>query len=249
VSGSGVQAAEARHTLSFGNPRRAGSRGRRKSWAELCLCAPGAIFRRPSRLTVPAADTTLLLAAARAGDPAAREALWPHVYAEMKTLARARLRALPSGETLTPTALVHEAYLRLVDGDRTTPADRTHFFALAGRAMRFILVDHARARTAAKRGGSERPLSLDGLPTLAAPDAGDRAADLLALDRALDGLARLDPRLAEVVELRFFAGLPHEDVAAATGRSVPTVKRDWQRARAWLYRAMREETPDTPATA
>jgi RNA polymerase sigma factor (TIGR02999 family) len=179
------------------------------------------------------ADTLELLRAGRAGT-ASVEALFEQLYAELKAIARHRLRQLRPGDTLNTTALVHEAYLKLVDQSRAEPNDRTHFLALASRAMRFVLVDHARSRTAAKRGGREEPLTLDRVEV----GADDRAEDLVQLHEALQRLAELDPRLAQVVEYRFFGGLGHEEIALVTGRSVPTVKRDWTRARTWLYREM-----------
>ncbi len=164
-------------------------------------------------------------------DPAAPEASpeFGAVYDELRGLAHRMLRRQGAGETLQTTALVHEAYLKL---DGTASADRVHFFALAARAMRFILVDHARARRALKRGGL-------GVTFGPAHDVADvRAEEVLALDEALDRLARERPRLARVVELRYFGGLTFEETAEAAGLSVRTVKRDWDLARAWLHRAI-----------
>lgn len=181
-------------------------------------------------------DTLALLRARSAGDESVLDALFSRMYGELREIARKRLGSFRPGDTLNTTALVNEAYLKLVDQGRAEPQDRTHFLSLASRAMRFILVDHARNRSAAKRGGGARPVSLDDIQL-----AGDeRADDLLQLDEALKALAEADGRLAEVVELRFFGGLSHEEIALATGRSVPTVKRDWTRARAWLLRTMNE---------
>ncbi len=157
------------------------------------------------------------------------------VYDELRHLAGAMLRRHTSGQTLDTTALVHEAYLKLGTGAAAT--DRAHFFALAARAMRFILVDHARARHAAKRGGYRVTLG-------PAHDVADlRADEVLALDEALVRLADAHARLAETVELRFFGGLTHEDVAEARGVSVRTAKRDWELARAWLHRAIHADGP------
>jgi RNA polymerase sigma factor (TIGR02999 family) len=181
-------------------------------------------------------DTTQLLLDARAGDRAAFDRLFAHVYGELRDIARGRLAGFRFGETLGTTALVHETYLRLVDGSRVGAVDRAHFLAVAARAMRFVLVDHARARTAAKRGGAAADLPLD-VVQLAADE---RAADLVALADALEELAAVDSRLSDVVDYRFFGGLTFDEIAAATGRSVPTVKRDWTRARAWLYRSMQD---------
>jgi RNA polymerase sigma factor (TIGR02999 family) len=178
------------------------------------------------------ADTLTLLRARRSGEDV--DALFQQLYGELKTIARRRLRQLRPGETLSTTALVHEAYLKLIDQARAQPNDRAHFLALASRAMRFVLVDHARSRTAAKRGGKAEPVTLERVEV----GAEDRAEDLLQLDEALGRLGALDPRLAEVIEYRFFGGLGHEEIAEVTGRSVPTVKRDWTRARTWLYREM-----------
>lgn len=181
-------------------------------------------------------DTTLLLADARAGRREAHDALWDRLYGELHRIARAHVERHP-GATLQPTGLVHEAYLRLVGPAALGPADRAHFLSLAARAMRCVLVDRARARQAARRGGGARARSLDatGAP---APAADARADEVLALDEALERLATRSERLAQTVELHFFGGLTFDEVAAATGRSVPTVKRDWTRARAWLRHAL-----------
>ena len=188
--------------------------------------------------------TTRLIAAARDGDRDSLDALLPHVYDELRQIARARLRRRP-GETLNTTAVVHEAYLKLTAGETPPFRDRSHFFALAARAMRFVLVDYARDRAAQKRGGPGADLPLDEALAVAGDHAD--AHDLLALDAALDRLGALSERLAETVELRFFGGLTHDEVAEATGRSVPTVKRDWRRARAYLYQLM-HDGDDPPAS-
>ncbi|CAN5698399.1 sigma-70 family RNA polymerase sigma factor [soil metagenome] len=182
-------------------------------------------------------DTIMLLRAARAGEPDAGARLFEHLYGDLRTIAHQRLRQFRPGQTLNTTALVHEAYLRLVDQKQTDWHDRSHFLAVASRAMRFIVVDFARERSAAKRGGPATVISLDDVQVAAR----DGAYDLLELDDALKRLADWDPRLAEVVEYRFFGGLTHDDIAGITGRSVPTVKRDWVRARTWLYRALSVE--------
>ena len=183
--------------------------------------------------------TTHLIAAAREGDREALDALLPRVYGELRQIARARLRRRRPGETLNTTAVVHEAYLKLTAGETPPFRDRSHFFALAARAMRFVLVDYARDRAAQKRGGPGADLPLDDALAVAADGEAD-AHDLLALDAALDRLAAQSARLAETVELRFFGGLTHDEVAEATGRSVPTVKRDWRRARAYLHQFMHD---------
>ena len=183
-------------------------------------------------------STTHLLHVARGGDRAALDALLPRVYDELRTLAHARLRRHRAGETLNTTALVHEAYLKLTANETPSFEDRTHFFALAARAMRFVLVSYARERTAQKRGGGVPDLPLDEQIAVAANAADAEAANLLTLDATLEQLAAVSERLAEVVELRFFGGMQYAEIAEATGRSEATVKRDWRRARAWLYHAM-----------
>jgi RNA polymerase sigma factor (TIGR02999 family) len=179
---------------------------------------------------------TELLQQVRAGDRSAFAKLWPVVYEELRTLASRLLHAERPGHTLQPTALVHEAYLRLVD-ERAGWQDRAHFFAIAAQAMRRILVDYARGHLASKRGGSLRRVSLDG--SLAAPAAADVSLDdVIEVDEALGELAALDAFEARVVELRYFGGLTVEETAAALGVSPATVKREWQMARAWLYRRL-----------
>jgi RNA polymerase sigma factor (TIGR02999 family) len=184
---------------------------------------------------VPDSDTTQLLVESRAGDEAARGELLPRVYDELRRIAHARLARHGAGDTLNTTALVHEAYIRLVDGSRADWHDRTHFVALCSRAMRFIIVDYARARTADKRGGGAAGLPLDESRIAAV----ERAEDLLDLHDALERLMAVDERLGRLIEYRFFGGMTHEEIAEVTGLSVPTVKRDWRRARMWLYHEMR----------
>jgi RNA polymerase sigma factor (TIGR02999 family) len=177
--------------------------------------------------------TTGLLVEA-ATDGAAAETLFPLVYDELRRLARRQLAGEMTGHTLSTTALVHEAYIRLVDGSRIGPVGRGYFFGAAARAMRRILVEHARRRRAAKRGGGQNPVSLG-----EADAAADAYADeLIDLDRALEELATLNPRHARVVECRFFGGLDTEETAAVLGVSDRTVKSDWAVARAWLRQAM-----------
>jgi RNA polymerase sigma factor (TIGR02999 family) len=180
-------------------------------------------------------DVTRLLDAAAAGDPKAAADLLPLVYDELRKLAARELAAEKPGQTLQATALVHEAYLRLV-GTGPGPGwnGRGHFFGAAARAMRQVLVDAARAKAADKRGGDRLRVSLDEASGLATPD-GPPADDLLALDEALAALEAEDPRKARLVELRYFAGLSVEDAAAALGISPATAKRDWTYARSWLY--------------
>jgi len=163
----------------------------------------------------------------------------PLVYGELRRLAGHYLRKERSDHTLQSTALVHEAYLRLAGQSPPEWQNRAHFFGIAARIMRQILVEHARARDAAKRGGGACRLTLD-----AAVAISDRTdVDILELDRALTGLAELDPQQSRIVELRFFGGLTIEDTSEVLGISPATVKRDWVTARAWLYRAMTGEAP------
>lgn len=174
---------------------------------------------------------TRLLLDWRAGDAAALDRLLPLVYDDLHRLARGQFAREPSGHTLQPTALVHEAYLRLVEIRRVAWQDRAHFLALAATVMRRILVSHARKRRAAKRGGAAAPVTLLE-EVMGAPGP---EVDLLALDEALRTLAELDARQARVVELRYFGGLTIEEAAEALGVSAATVKSDWQMARAWLF--------------
>jgi RNA polymerase sigma factor (TIGR02999 family) len=192
-----------------------------------------------------ATDHTLLLRAARAGDQQALGNLFAATYDELRKVARTRLRRRRAGETLSTTVLVHEVYLRLIDQTRAQCADRAHFMALASRAMRFVLVDHARARTAQKRGGAVEALPLDELQLAVE----GQAAELVTLDDALERLAGFSSRLAQLIEYRFFGGLSYEQIAEVTGVSVPTVKRDWTRARAWLFEAMKPEAPPQSGSA
>ena len=186
-------------------------------------------------------DVTHLLIQWSRGDSAALEALVPLVYDELRRLAQVYLSREKQSHTLSSTALVHEAYLRLVKQKEVTWQSRAHFFAVAARMMRRILVDHARHHGYAKRGGGAVTISLD--ETVAA--APERELDLVALDDALEALAKLDERQSRMVELRFFGGLSIEETSEVLGVSTPTVKREWASARAWLYR----EISGTPPTA
>ena len=187
-------------------------------------------------------DVTALLRAWARGERAALDELLPLVYGELRRQAARCLRAQPSGHTLQPTALVHEAYLRLVDRGSTGAdwQDRSHFFAVAARVMRSVLVDHARARRTAKRGGGARALTLDAADAAAAvaERSSDPGVDVELLDEALTRLAALDPRQARVVELRYFGGLSIAEVAEALGVSHATVEREWKTARLWLRREL-----------
>jgi RNA polymerase sigma-70 factor (ECF subfamily) len=174
-----------------------------------------------------------LLQAWAAQDPAARDALVPIVYDELHRLAHHYMRTERAGHTLQTTALVNEAYLRLVDVERLEWRDRAHFFAMAATMMRRILVDHARGHARDKRGGGVIMTSLKDDVAAAAPDV-----DVLALDAALEKLGQIDERQARLVELRYFAGLTIEEAAAALQISTGTVKREWVIAKAWLYREL-----------
>lgn len=173
---------------------------------------------------------TLLLRRSAAGDPDAASALFEQLYGELR--ARAQRVAAQAGATLQPTALVHEAWLKLVPERTPSFADRLHFLRAAAAAMRSVLVDHIRARNTDKRGGGRRAhVELDALADVYA----DRAVDLLALDEALQRLGAMDAQLAQIVELRFFAGLEMREVAAALDVSLSTVERGWRTARTWLH--------------
>lgn len=188
-----------------------------------------------------AANVTGLLVAWGNGEEAARVAALDAVYAELRRLARGHLRRERAGHSLPPTALVHEAYVKLIDQTRVRWRSRAHFFAIAAQAMRRILVDHARTRAASKRGGGCTVPLVDDVP---APQPAP-ALDVLALDLALQRLAAIDPRQSRLVELRFFGGLTVEETADALGVAAITVKRDWALARAWLYREL-QIGPQTP---
>lgn len=185
---------------------------------------------RPS----PSQPVTELLARWSKGDASAREALIPLVYEELRKIARRSLSSQSPGHTLQPTALVHEAYLRLARQDSVDWQNRAHFFAMAARMMRQILVDHARKHGAAKRGSNAVSVVVDDLPAASsAPNL-----DVLALDHALEQLAALDPRQCRIVELRFFGGLSIEETAEVEKISPATTKREWATARLWLHHAM-----------
>lgn len=194
----------------------------------------------------PPPDITRELALAAEGDTEAAQRVWMSLYAELRRLAHWRLSGERPGHTLSTTALVNEAYVKLGGGDGVTAASRSHFLAVAARAMRQILVDHARTRSRHKRGGGRVPLPLD------AADSGKSPVDqglvrdpdlLLSVDEALSRLSQFSPRLAQVVELRFFGGLTASECAAVLDVTPRTVERDWAKARAYLYNLLSPEEP------
>ncbi|MET0232240.1 MAG: sigma-70 family RNA polymerase sigma factor [Rhodanobacteraceae bacterium] len=192
--------------------------------------------------TTSDASITRLLAQSREGDVAAVSRLLPMIYEQLRAIARRQLSSQRVDHTLMPTDLVHEAYLKLFEGVSPDSQNRAHFFAIAARAMREILVDHERSRRANKRDGGERVT----LSSIDPPDP-SRAIDLLALDEALNGLAAIDARKARVIELRAFAGLDFAEIAEVMGISRATLARDFRTARAWLYSALELPRPETPA--
>jgi RNA polymerase sigma factor (TIGR02999 family) len=181
------------------------------------------------------ADVTQMLQAISAGDGEAPEKLLPIVYDELRKLAHGYMRNERSDHTLQATALVHEAYIQLVDWQNVSWQNRAHFFAAAAKMMRKILVDHARERNAQKRGGGVRTIALD--DAVSFPD--QQTVDLIFLDDALDELSKFDAVQARIVEMRFFGGLTIEEAAHALGVSDSTVKREWRIAKAWLFDRMR----------
>jgi RNA polymerase sigma factor (TIGR02999 family) len=174
---------------------------------------------------------TELLLALRDGRAGVVDRLYPLVYEELRRIAHRALRGERTGHTLGTTGLVHEAYLGLVDQTRLEYRDRAHFYGIAARAMRHILVDYARRHGAAKRGGNQRAIALD--EAILAVE--DRAEALLALDEALGELETVDPRLGQVVQCRFFGGLTEEETGEVLGVTARTVRRDWLKAKGWLY--------------
>jgi RNA polymerase sigma factor (TIGR02999 family) len=180
------------------------------------------------------AEITQMLNAISSGDGEAPERLLPLVYDELRRLARGYMRNERADHTLQATALVHEAYIQLVDWKNVSWQNRAHFFAAAARMMRKILVDHAREKNALKRGGGVTTIAID--DAVSFPNT--TGVDLLVLDDALNELEALDPQQARIVELRFFGGLTIEETALAVGVSDSTVKREWQIAKAWLHRRM-----------
>lgn len=191
-------------------------------------------------MNVPANEyVTTLLVKAQAGDRKATDELFPLVYNELRSLSQQHLSRERAGHTLQPTALVNEAYLRLVGNRDVTWESRAHFFGAAAKAIRRILTDHARSKDRLKRGGGARAQGLPNDDVLAAAASED--IDFEAVDNALERLAKLDAQKAQVVELRFYAGLTADQTAAALGISLSTVNREWQFARVWLHREIRRE--------
>jgi RNA polymerase sigma-70 factor, ECF subfamily len=190
--------------------------------------------------TLSQPDVTELLLEWQRGDRDALERLTPLVYNELRRMAHRYIRRERNGHTLETTALVNEAYLRLINQRKMDWQSRTHFFAVVAEVMRHILIDHARRRHYAKRGGGG---AASQQVSLAEADAMSemRAAELIALDEALDKLLKLDPRKSRVVELRYFGGLSLEETAEVLGTSIMTVRRDWRAAKAWLYKAVMGE--------
>ncbi len=185
-------------------------------------------------MCVPPGEITQLLVKAKNGDHQAESVLVPLVYDELRRLARRYMRQERSDHTLQATALVHEAYLKLIEQREITWQNRAHFFGVAAQLMRRILVDHARAKLAQKRGGSQQEISLD----VAIAFSPAQSEQFLELNEALERLSQLDPRQGRIVELKFFGGLTDEEVAEVLAISARTVKRDWSVARAWLFREL-----------
>jgi len=191
-------------------------------------------------MTPTSHEITQLLLAWSDGDKQAFDRLVPLVYDELRRLAQNYMRRERAGQTLQTTALIHEAYLRLIDADRMQWRNRAHFFGIAARLMRQILVARARERGCQKRGGGAERVSLD--EAMVIDERLDE--DLVALDEALGELSQFDARMAQVVEMRFFGGLTEEEIAAALDVSTKTVRRDWRLARSWLRRKLNLERTD-----
>lgn len=191
------------------------------------------------------ADVTQILSQIESGDPSATEQLLPLVYEELRKLAAARLAKENTGQTLQATALVHEAYLRLVDVEKAQHWNsRGHFFAAAAEAMRRILIENARRKGSQKHGGGRERIELDSACVVVESPS----LDLLALDEALTRLTELDPAKADLVKLRFFAGLTMPEAAAALGISLATAERYWTFARSWLYSELNDDCRSPPST-
>ena len=186
----------------------------------------------------PQGEVTTLLAAWGKGDPSALNQLMPLVYAELHRIARRVWNQYQGNETLQPTALINEAYLKLANAENASFQDRCHFLAVASTAMRQILVNHAKSRLSGKRGGGRPNVSLDEVQQA----VDHEAEEIVSLHEALEALQAIDPRKAKVVEMRYFGGLSIEETAEALDVSVGVVNRDWRLARSWLIRQMRRET-------
>jgi len=196
-------------------------------WGKICLRIRNLVDETPNEITEQ-------LIAWSKGDEGALDALIPAVYQELRRMANYYLRGENAGHSLQPTALVHEAYLRLIDQTKVDWQNRAHFFGVAAQMMRRILVDHAKAKHRAKRGGTATKVSLDETVNL----SDERAAELVALDDALKVLDELDERKSRIVELRYFGGLTVDETAQVLGVSDKTVMRDWSLAKAWLYQQL-----------
>ena len=197
----------------------------------------GAPESSPSPIPASAGEVTELLLQWSNGNEAALQHLMPFVYDECRRIAARQMRGEREEHTLSPSALVNELYLRLVDQRRTTWSNRAHFFGIAAQLMRRVLVDHARARLAEKRDGRRLVVPLEAADDVAAPSP---LTDVLGIDEALGRLGQIDPDQQRIVELRFFAGLTVDETAHVVGRSPRTVKREWQLAKAWLFRELSE---------
>jgi len=190
------------------------------------------------------ANVTQLLVEFQEGNPDAADRLWSEVYDELRRIAHYKLRHERSSHTMSTTALVHEAYLKLIDQSQVEWEDRLHFFAMSSRIMRNILIDYARRRSAQKRGGDRPHVQLDD----AIVSAEKSAHVFLALDEALKQLTELDERLGRVVEYRFFGGMQEQEIAELLGVSKRTVRRDWRKAKGWLSRALADNAASSEST-
>lgn len=181
-------------------------------------------------------DITSYLSIARNGNPEAMNVVFEKIYSSLREMAHRILVNERYNSTMNTTALVHEAYEKLVGTDEIQWEDRSHFFSVAAKAMRYVLIDYARAQSSQKRGGRKENLQLDAMHLAAV----ERSNDLIALDEALDLLMKNNSRLGNLVELKFFGGLTYKEIATLTGYSERTLKRDWERARTWIYAVMHE---------
>jgi RNA polymerase sigma factor (TIGR02999 family) len=201
--------------------------------------------RSSARVSAQSTSVTEFLIRARSGDASALANVFPLIYEELRGLAERQLKREPDGHTLSPTALVHEAYMRLIDYTRMEWTGRAHFMAVASTAMRRILIDHARGQRSLKRFGKLRRISIDAIQL----GTDDQVELLIAVDAALEHLAEHHARQARVVECRFFGGMTEEETAEALGVGLRTVKRDWARAKGWLYRELTDGELPEPASA